>query len=111
MSDYRNSGFDFRSLEHPYRDNSRLDPKVRAPYAASGWIAAAVFLVIVLAVAFGAGHKPGQHPTNIAANNMAPPPAAQIAPATTVVPPSATPVPAATAPPPITPAPNPPVQH
>ena len=79
------------------------------PYAASGWIAAAVFLVIVLAVAFGAGHKPGQHPTNIAVNNMAPP-AAHIAPIT-VAPPSATPVPAATAPPPITPAPNPPAQH
>ena len=30
MSDYRNSGFDFRSLEDPYRDDPGLDPKVRA---------------------------------------------------------------------------------
>ena len=106
MSDYRTSNLDFRNPDEPFRN----DPNVRTSRAASGWIAAAVFLVIVLAVALGAGHKPGQRGTNIAANNMAPPPAAHIAP-TTVPPPSATPAPAAIAPPPITPAPNPPVQR
>jgi len=52
----------------------RFDPNVRAGNAAWGWIAAAVFLVVVLAVAFGVGHQPGERATNTAFNSPAPPP-------------------------------------
>jgi len=102
MSDYRN--YDFRNWDDPFRNDSRLDPNLRTPNATGGWIAAAVFLVIVLAVAFGAGHKPGQGATNMAANS--PSAATHMAPAMVpamVPPPSATPAPNATVP--IAPAP------
>jgi cell division protein FtsN len=72
MSDYRNPNDPLRR-EPPY------DPDARAMNATWGWVAAAVFLVVVLAVAFGIGHQSGQFNTasNDAtppANHMAPPP-------------------------------------
>ncbi len=103
MSDYRNS--DFRNPEDPFRRDSKLDPDVAASNTAWGWIAAAVFVVVLLAVAFGVGHQPGQGGTNTAANDMTPPAATRMAPpAMTPLPPAATPAPAA----PMTPAPPPP---
>ena len=71
MSDFRN--YDYRNPEDPLRSDPQLDPNVRPPNAAWGWIAAAIFLVVVLAVAFGYGHKPGQLGTNTASNDVAPP--------------------------------------
>ena len=56
----------------PLRSNPELDPNVRPPNPAWGWIAAAIFLVVVLAVAFGYGHRPGQLGTNTASNDIAP---------------------------------------
>ncbi|MGB7037360.1 MAG: hypothetical protein WBD71_17755 [Xanthobacteraceae bacterium] len=73
MSDFRNSNYDYRNPDDPFRADANLDPNVRAPSAAWGWVAAAVFLVIVLAVAFGFGHRPGQLGTNTASNNVNPP--------------------------------------
>jgi hypothetical protein len=67
MSDFRNS--DYRNL--PPRGDLPYDPNAR------GWIAVAVFLVVVLAVAFGIGHQPGQFNT---ASNDATPPATHMAP-------------------------------
>lgn len=118
MSDYRSPNFDYRYPEDLLRNDAHLDPNIRAPSAAWGWIAAAVFLVVVLAVAFGFGHKPGQLGTNTASNDIAPPAATHAA--THMVPPAAvsspstapapgTPTPPVTAPP-NSPAPNIPVQ-
>jgi hypothetical protein len=87
MSDYRNSEFEYRN-EPPY------DPVARDMNATWGWIAAAVFIVIVLAVAFGVGRQPT---TNTASNDITPPAATRMAP-----PPSATPM---------APAPNSPAQR
>jgi hypothetical protein len=93
MSDYRNS--DLHNPEDPFRRDSRLDPDVQASNTAWGWIAAAVFVVVLLAVAFGVGHQPGQG-TNTASNDITPPAATRMAPpATTTLPPAATPAPAA----------------
>lgn len=113
MSDYR-SNFDYRYPEDPFRNNSQLDSNLGAPSAAWGWIAAAVFLVVVLAVAFGFGHKPGQLGTNTASNDITSPAAAHMAPLAAVPPPSAapasgTPTPRVTAVP-NSPAPNSPAQ-
>ncbi len=110
MSDYRTTNLDFHNPDDPFRNDPKLDPNVRAASAMWGWIAAAVFVAIVLVLALGAGHKPAHLGTNMAANTMAPPAATRMAP-TTVLPPSATPAPAVTAPPPIAPAPNTPTQH
>ena len=87
--------------------NSRLDPDVQASNTAWGWIAAAVFVAVLLAVAFGVGHQPGQG-TNTASNDITPPPAAtrMAPPATTTLPPAATPAPAT----PMMPAPAAPAQ-
>ena len=109
MSDYRNMNFDFRDPDDPFRDDSKLDPNVQSANAGWGWIAAAVFLVIVLAAAFGVGHQPGQGRTNMA-SNMTPPAPSRMAP-TTVLPPAATPAPAANPAPPIAPAPAMPAQN
>ena len=103
MSDYRN--YDYRDPNDPLRRDPPLDPDARAMNATWGWIAAAVFLVVVLAVAFGIGHQPNQIST--ASNDAAPPPATtRMAPP----PPAITPMPGSpttspSAPAPITPAP------
>jgi len=101
MSDYRNPNFDYRDPDDPLRRDARFDPDAGAANAAWGWIAAAVFLVVVLAVAFGIGHQPGQTGTNTASNDVTPPPAMS-----RMAPPVATPAPVTPAPP-ITPAPTP----
>jgi hypothetical protein len=71
MSDYRNPN-------DPLRSDTPYDPNVRGTNATWGWIAGAVFLVVVLAIAFGIGHSPNQSGTNVANNT---PPATQMAPA------------------------------
>ncbi len=105
-SDYRN--------EDPMRRDGLYDPNARPMNAAWGWIAAAVFIVLVLAVIFGAGHRPGETGTNVASNTMAPPAATQhVAPPTASPPPASTPAPssAGTTPGPVTPAPSPAPAH
>jgi bacteriorhodopsin len=100
MSDFR--GYDYRDPNDPLRRDPPLDPDARAMNATWGWIAAAVFLVVVLAVAFGIGHQPNQV---TASNDVAPPAVTHMAPptmapgpATTTVRPPITPAPAAPAP-------------
>jgi hypothetical protein len=109
MSDYRNTDFDPLSPEDPYRRDAKMDPDVRAANAVWGWLAAAVFVVVVLAVAFGMTHQPGQVGTNTASNDViapaAPPAVTHMAPPAAA--PQATPsMPA----PPISPAPAVPAQ-
>jgi hypothetical protein len=111
MSDYRNPDFDSRNPEDPFRNDAKMDPDARAANAAWGWIAAAVFLVVVLAVAFGIGHQPGGTGTNTASNDVTPPAATHMMPPTTsVLPPTTSPTPANPSPPiipaPATPAPT-----
>ena len=94
MSDYRNSEFDYRN--DPLRRDPAYDPDARAMNATWGWIAAAVFIVVVLAVAFGIGHEPN---TKTASNNDVTPPAATrmappLTPASPTAPPAVTPAPA-----------------
>ena len=87
MSDYRNSEFD------PRNDSSRREPAydadARVMNATWGWIAAAVFIVVVLAIAFGIGHEHVR--TNTASNDVTPPAATRMAPPFTPAPASPTP--------------------
>ena len=97
MTDYRD--------QNPYFDEDRrpagFASDARAKNALWGWVAAAVFLVMVLAVAFGIGHHPSQSGTSTAMNTTAQPPAMtrMTPPATTLGTPAS----------PITPLPNTPV--
>jgi len=112
MSDYRNTDFNPLSPEDPYRHDAKMDPDIRAANAVWGWIAAAVFVVVVLAVAFGMTHQPGQVGTNTASNDVitpaAPPAVSHMAPPATA--PQATPSTPATPAGPISPAPTAPAQ-
>src|SRR5215471_1499216 len=98
MSDY-----DYRNPEDPFQRDTAYDPNVRSGNSAWGWIAAAVFVAIVLAVVFGMGQQPGQNGTNTAANETRAPAATQMAPAPKPSP--ATPAPASPASP-MSPAPS-----
>jgi hypothetical protein len=73
MSDYRNRD---DSLQRA----TRYDADVRSTNAAWGWIAGAVFLVIVLAIVFGIGHTSNRTGKNKLAN-ITPPAATQTEPA------------------------------
>jgi hypothetical protein len=111
MSDYRNSDFDYRNSNDPLRRDPPFDPDARAMNATWGWIAAAIFVVVMLAVAFGIGYEPGQTGTNTASNDVAPPAATRMAPsATRMAPPTNVAPPAATLAP-ISPTPNTPAQR
>src|ERR1041384_7888338 len=101
MSDY-----DYRNPEDPSQRDTAYDPNVRTGNSAWGWVAAAVFVAIVLAVVFGMGRQPGQNGTNTAMNQSKPP--ATTNPTTNPSP--TTPAPANPAPP-VTPAPNNGAQH
>ncbi len=108
MSDYQNSDFDPFNPKDPYRRNAKMDPDVRAANAVWGWMAAAIFVVVVLAVAFGMTHQAGQIGTNTASNDITAPPAA-----TRMLPPATSPQttkPGTTLAPPISPAPPAPAQ-
>jgi len=97
MSDYN-----YHGPEDPFRRDDVYDPNVRSRNTAWGWIAAAVFLVVVLALLIGIGHHAGQPGTNTASNDSNPP-ATRMAPPTpappNVPPAAATPAPANPAPP------------
>ena len=104
MSDYRNQDFNDPNLDDPLRRDAQMSPDARVSNAAWGWIAAAVFVVVVLAIAFGLGHQ-GNNTTNTASNDTMPPAATHMAPPASMLPPTANPVPATPAPP-IAPAPS-----
>jgi hypothetical protein len=113
MSDFRDSDFNYRNANDPLQRNASdplqrnatYDPDSRAMNATWGWVAAAVFVVVVLAVAFGFGHKPGETGTNTAYNDANPPAVTHMAPPATQPAPSTTPAPTGT-PAPVTPAPS-----
>jgi hypothetical protein len=102
MSNYGN--FD---QNDPLRREPPYDPDAKAMNAAWGWIAAAVFLVVVLAVAFGIGHEPGA--INTASNDSTPPAVQHMTPTAAPTPGPTTTTPGA--PMPITPAPTAPAPN
>src|ERR1700691_1864002 len=68
MSDYRNSSDPlYRDPNGPMTGNAGYVPAARTN-AGWGWIAGAIFLVIILAIAFGVGHEPNR----VASNDMTP---------------------------------------
>jgi hypothetical protein len=96
---------DYRDPNDPYTRNMMgYEPYSANSKSGWAWIAAAVFLVIVLAIAFGAGREPNRvasNDTNPAATQTAPPapatsPAAPAQPTTPslVPPPGPAPAPA-----------------
>jgi hypothetical protein len=95
MSDYGNY-----DPNDPLRREPPYDPDAKAMNAAWGWIAAALFLVVVLAVAFGIGREPGA--INTASNDSTPPAVQHMTPPAAPGPTTITPA----APMPITPAPS-----
>jgi len=105
MTDYRTTDFDYRNPEDPFWRDAKMDPEAGAANAAWGWIAAAMFLVVILAAAFGIGHRPGQNAINTASDVATPPAATHTVPPATVPPPAISSAPAAPAPR-LTPAPN-----
>jgi hypothetical protein len=68
---------DYRDPNDPTYGNLGYEPADRRTSNGWGWIAGAVFLVIVLAIAFGVGHEPSRVASNdgtqSAATPMAPP--------------------------------------
>jgi hypothetical protein len=70
------SNYDYND---PLRRDPPYDPVASDMNATWGWIAAAVFIVVILAVAFGIGHQ-GQSGTNTAQNEFGPPAATRMAP-------------------------------
>jgi hypothetical protein len=106
MSDYRNPNSDYRSPDYrsaddPSRRRPGGDLDTGAASAAWGWIAAAVFAVIVIAAAFTLGHGPNQGGTNTASNEPQPPVTSPMAP-----PPASTMTPPANPAAPLSPSPN-----
>jgi hypothetical protein len=89
MTDYRNPNDPFYRDE---RRDLRHDPDAGSYNATWGWIAGALFLVVILAIAFGVGREP----TQTASNELKPPaPVQMLSPA---APSPATPAPKPTAP-------------
>jgi hypothetical protein len=78
MTDYRDPNDPFyANPTDPLAPNTAYEPTRPRSNARWGWLAAAVFLVIVLALAFGTGHEPSRTASNelasSAATRMAPP--------------------------------------
>jgi hypothetical protein len=69
---------DYRDPNDPMYRNTAYEPAERSTGTSWGWIAGAVFLVIVLALAFGVGHEPSR----VASNNAIPPETSAPAPST-----------------------------
>ena len=76
MSDYHNSN-------DPLGRDLRYNPVTRSANAVWGWLAGAVFLAVVVAVAFSVGHGPNHAGSNnTLANNMSPPASSRMTPPT-----------------------------
>jgi hypothetical protein len=106
MSDYH---LHTRDPEDPFRNDPKLDPALGADNTAWGWIAAAVFVLVIVAVGFGLGHRPGDGGVNTASNDATPPAVSRMAPPAQMPAPTMAPTPA-TPSAPISPAPAAPGQ-
>ena len=70
---------DYRDPNDPMYGNLGYEPSDRRSNSGWGWIAAALFLVIVLAIGFGVAHEP----TRVASNDSPPAATHMTPPATT----------------------------
>ena len=82
-----------------------MNPDARPANVITGWIAAAVLVVALVAIGFGLMHQSGSIGTNTASNDIAPPAATHMTAPAPIPPPSATPAPG-TPTPPVTATPN-----
>ena len=105
MTDYRNISPDFRDPEDPFRRDPILSPDVGAEDTAWGWVAAALFILVLLAVGLGIWGKPPQGGVNTASNDLNAPAVTRMAPPAPMPTPSMAPTPPITAAP-VTPAPS-----
>jgi hypothetical protein len=79
MSDYRNPNDPlYRDPNDPAMGTTAYEPATGRAGTPWGWIAAAVFLVIVLGIAFGVGHEPNR----LAMNEAVSPPVTHPSPLT-----------------------------
>jgi hypothetical protein len=102
MTDYQNPDFDPFNPEDPFRRDGKMNPDARPANVITGWIAAAVLIVALVAVGFGLMHQSGSIGTNTASNEIAAPTApTHMAPPAELSPPAP-----ATPAPPISPAPE-----
>jgi hypothetical protein len=60
---------DYRDPNDPMYGTTGYEPADRRDSSSWGWIAGAVFLVLVLGLAFGVGHEPSR----VASNDLTPP--------------------------------------
>lgn len=67
---------DYRDRNDSLTRNTAYEPAYRGTHSGWGWIAAAAFLVIVLAIAFGVRHEPNR----VALNSSTPPAATHMTP-------------------------------
>jgi hypothetical protein len=95
---------DYRDPNDTLMRNTAYEPAAGRTGTVWGWIAAAVFLVIVLGIAFGVGHEPNR----FASNEAVPPPLTHPSP---LAPPAATTNPARPMAPGLAPAPVAPTQQ
>jgi hypothetical protein len=69
---------DFRDPNDPTWRNAAYDPNARGYSSTWGWVIGALFVLVVLVIAFGTKHEPNQTASNDvsppAATRMAPPP-------------------------------------
>jgi hypothetical protein len=101
MTDYQNPDFDPFNPEDPFRRDGKMNPDARPANVITGWIAAAVLVVALVAIGFGLMHQSGSIGTNTASNEITAPTAP------THMAPPASPSPAAPAvPAPISPTPD-----
>ena len=75
MTDFRNDPL-YRDRNDPMDRNFGYEPAARSTGTAWAWITGAVFLVIILSIAFGVGHAPSR----VASNDAAPPAATRMVP-------------------------------
>jgi len=76
MSDYRNP--DYRNPDDPLWRGQPYEPATEATGASWAWIAGALVVVVLVAIAFGIGHEPARTASNDSptAAHVAPPPVA-----------------------------------
>jgi hypothetical protein len=67
---------DFRDPNDPTWRNAAYDPNARGYSSTWGWVIGALFVLVVLVIAFGTKHEPNQ----IASNDVSPPAATRMAP-------------------------------
>jgi hypothetical protein len=91
---------DYRDPNDPTWRNAAYDPNARGYSSTWGWVIGALFVLVVLVIAFGTKHEGSQ----TASNEVTPPAATRMAPSPSLTPPPAQPAPA---PSPANPAPAP----